>query len=137
MLISMFKSKIHRATVTQAELNYVGSVTIDRELIEAAGLRAYEQVDVLNINNGNRFTTYVIEGERGSGVICLNGACARLAAVGDLVIIVSYAQMTPEEADRHRPRSVHVDARNRITEVVNESLPGAAKTRPIQETAYL
>jgi aspartate 1-decarboxylase len=124
MLISMFKSKIHRATVTQAELNYVGSVTIDRDLIDVAGLRVYEQVDVLNINNGARFTTYVIEGPRGSGTICLNGACARLAAVGDLVIIVSYTQMTPEEADRHRPRSVHVDARNRITDVVNEVLAG-------------
>jgi aspartate 1-decarboxylase len=124
MLITMFKSKIHRATVTQADLNYVGSVTIDKELIAAAGLRPYEQVDVLNISNGNRFTTYVIEGERGSGVICLNGACARLAAVGDLVIVVSYALMTPEEADRHRPRSVHVDEANRITEVVNEALPG-------------
>jgi aspartate 1-decarboxylase len=113
----MFKSKIHRATVTEADLNYVGSVTIDRDLIDAAGLRLYEQVDVLNITNGNRFTTYVIEGERGSGTLCLNGACARLAAVGDLVIVVSYAQMTPEEADRHAPVSVHVDARNRIVEV--------------------
>ncbi len=117
MLITMFKSKIHRATVTQAELHYVGSVTIDRDLMDAAGLREYEQVDVLNITNGNRFTTYVIEGERGSGTICLNGACARLAAVGDLVILVSYAQMTPEEADRWRPISVHVDARNRVVEV--------------------
>ncbi len=129
MLISMFKSKIHRATVTQAELNYVGSVTIDRDLIDAAGLRVYEQVDVLDITNGARFTTYVIEGERGSGVICLNGACARLAAVGDLVIIVSYAQMTPEEADRHRPRSVHVDAQNRIVDVVNEAIPGLPEER--------
>lgn len=133
MFISMFKSKIHRATVTQAELNYVGSVTIDRDLIDAAGLRVYEQVDVLDINNGARFTTYVIEGERGSGTICLNGACARLAAVGDLVIIVSYAQMTPEEADKHRPRSVHVDAQNRITDVVNEALPGL----PVERTSAL
>ena len=124
MLITMFKSKIHRAVVTQAELNYVGSVTIDRDLIDAAGLRVYEQVDVLDITNGSRFTTYVIAGERGSGVVCLNGACARLAAVGDLVIIVSYAQMTPEEAERHRPQSVHVDERNRIVEVVTESLAG-------------
>ena len=129
MLITMFKSKIHRATVTQAELNYVGSVTIDRELIAAAGLRAYEQVDVLNIDNGNRFTTYVIGGEVGSGVICLNGACARLASVGDLVIVVSYAQMTPEEADRHRPRSVHVDAKNRIVEVAIEDRPGRPEER--------
>jgi aspartate 1-decarboxylase len=124
----MFKSKIHRATVTQADLNYVGSVTIDRDLMDAAGLREYEQVDVLNITNGNRFTTYVIEGARGSGTICLNGACARLAAVGDLAIIVSYAQMTPEEADRWRPVSAHVDAQNRVVDVeraqarVNEPL---------------
>ncbi len=131
MLITMFKSKIHRAVVTQAELNYVGSVTIDKDLIEAAGLRAYEQVDVLNINNGARFTTYVIEGERGSGVICLNGACVRLAAVGDLVIVVSYAQMTPEEADRHRPRSVHVDARNRIVDVMNEVVSGVERAMPV------
>ncbi len=117
MLITMFKSKIHRATVTEADLNYVGSVTIDRDLMDAAGLREYEQVDVLNITNGNRFTTYVIAGERYSGTLCLNGACARLAAVGDLVIVVSYAQMTPEEADRHVPVSVHVDARNRIVDV--------------------
>jgi aspartate 1-decarboxylase len=80
-------------------------------------LREYEQVDVLNITNGNRFTTYVIEGARGSGTICLNGACARLAAVGDLTILVSYAQMTPEEADRWRPVSVHVDAQNRVVDV--------------------
>jgi aspartate 1-decarboxylase len=85
--------------------------------MDAAGLRTYEQVDVLDITNGNRFTTYAIEGERGSGTICLNGACARLAAVGDLVIVVSYAQMTPEEADRHTPVSVHVDSRNRIVDV--------------------
>lgn len=123
MLITMFKSKIHRATVTQAELHYVGSVTIDRDLMEAAGLREHEQVDVLNLTNGNRFTTYVIEGERGSGTVCLNGACARLAAVGDLVIVVSYAQMTPEEADRWRPVSVHVDARNRIVEVERAQTP--------------
>jgi aspartate 1-decarboxylase len=117
MLITMFKSKIHRATVTEANLNYVGSVTIDRDLMDAAGLREYEQVDVLNITNGNRFTTYVIEGERGSGTLCLNGACARLAAVGDLGIVVAYAQMTPEEADRHTPVSVHVDGRNRVVSV--------------------
>lgn len=117
MLITMFKSKIHRATVTEADLNYVGSVTVDRDLMDAAGLREHEQVDVLNITNGNRFTTYVIEGERGSGTLCLNGACARLAAVGDLVIVVSYAQMTPEEADRHEPVSVHVDSRNQIVAV--------------------
>jgi aspartate 1-decarboxylase len=103
--------------VTEADLNYAGSVTIDRDLMDAAGLREYEQVDVLNITNGNRFTTYAIAGERGSGTLCLNGACARLAAVGDLVIVVSYAQMTPEEAGRWAPVTVQVDARNRVVGV--------------------
>ncbi len=124
MLLTMFKCKIHRATVTQADLNYAGSLTLDRDLIDAAGLRIYEQVDVLNINNGQRFTTYVIEGERGSGVVCLNGACARLGEPGDLVIVVSYAQMTSEEADRFQPTTVHVDRRNRITAVEHDVRAG-------------
>ena len=115
MLITMFKCKIHRATVTQADLNYAGSLTLDRDLMDAAGMREYEQVDVLNITNGNRFTTYVIQGPRSSGVVCLNGACARLGEPGDLVIAVSYAQMTPEEADTFQPVTVHVDEDNRIT----------------------
>jgi aspartate 1-decarboxylase len=101
MYIEMFKSKIHRATITQADLNYVGSLTVDRDLLDAAELRIHEKVQVVNINNGARFETYVIEGERGSGTICMNGACARLGHVGDKVIIMSYAQMTPEEADLH------------------------------------
>jgi len=117
MLIDMFKSKIHRATVTQADLNYVGSLTLDKDLIEAANMRVYEKVQVLNINNGQRFETYIIEGERGSGVVCLNGACARLGEVGDVVIVVTYAQMTPDEAEEHVPVSVHVDRDNRITYV--------------------
>ena len=117
MLITMFKCKIHRATVTQADLNYAGSLTLDRDLMDAAGMREFEQVDVLNIGNGNRFTTYVIEGPRGSGVVCLNGACARLGEPGDLVIAVSYAQMTPEEADTFQPVTVHVDEHNRIEKV--------------------
>lgn len=117
MLITMFKCKIHRATVTQADLNYAGSLTLDRDLMDAAGMREFEQVDVLNISNGNRFTTYVIEGRRGSGVVCLNGACARLGKPGDLVIAVSYAQLTPEEADTFQPVTVHVDEDNRITKV--------------------
>lgn len=128
MLISMFKSKIHRATVTEADLNYRGSLTLDRDLIEAAGLRVFEQVDVLNINNGKRFTTYVIEGERGSGVVCLNGACARLGQPGDLIIAVSYAQMTPEEADAFCPVSVHVDGVNRVTEIVREGMAAEMET---------
>lgn len=127
MLISMFKSKIHRATVTQADLEYRGSLTVDLDLMEAAGMRAYEQVHVLNITNGQRFTTYVIEGGRGTGVMCLNGACARLGAVGDKIIALTYAQMTPEEADHFEPIAVHVDEDNRITEidraVIDDSIP--------------
>ena len=114
MLITMFKSKIHRATVTEANLNYVGSLTLDPDLMEAANLRAYEQVHVVNVNNGERFETYVITGERGSGVVCLNGAAARLGHAGDLVIVISYAQMTPEEAEIHESVSVHVDAANKV-----------------------
>lgn len=124
MMITMFKSKIHRATVTEANLNYMGSLTLDVDLLEAAGLRPYEQVHVVNINNGNRFETYVIEGERGSGVVCLNGAAARLGHEGDLVIVIAYAQMTPEEADEFRPVSVHVDANNQILH--RERLAGRA-----------
>ena len=98
MNITMLKGKIHRATVTQAELNYVGSITVDADLLDAAGILEYEAVQVVNIANGNRFLTYTIAGERGSGVICLNGAAARQAQTGDKVILMSYAQVTPEEA---------------------------------------
>ena len=97
MEISMLKSKIHRAVITQAELNYVGSVTIDEDLMDAAGLYEYEHVHIVNVNSGSRIETYVIAGERGSGVICLNGAAARAGQKGDLVIIMSYANLTPEE----------------------------------------
>jgi aspartate 1-decarboxylase len=109
-----FKSKIHRATVTEANLNYEGSVTIDSDLMEAADILPHEQVQVLNVNNGERFDTYAIRGPRGSGVICLNGPAARLAHVGDLVIILTYAVMEPEELRRHTPRVVIVDEQNRI-----------------------
>ena len=101
------KSKIHRAVVTEADINYVGSITIDRTLMEAAELKEYERVDVLNVNNGERLQTYVIAGERDSGIICLNGAAARKAVVGDVVIILSYASVTPEEADGWNPKVVH------------------------------
>jgi aspartate 1-decarboxylase len=117
MLITMFKCKIHRATVTQADLNYRGSLTVDRDLMDAAGMREYEQVQVLNITNGQRFTTYIIEGGRATGVMCLNGACARLGEIGDKIIALTFAQMTPEEADSHTPIAVHVDDDNRITEI--------------------
>ena len=114
MRLTAFKSKIHRATVTEANLNYEGSVTIDADLMEAADILPHEQVQVLNVNNGERFDTYAIRGPRGSGVICLNGPAARLSHVGDLVIILTYATMEREELARHTPRVVMVDERNRI-----------------------
>lgn len=115
MLRTVMKSKIHRATVTQADLNYVGSITIDRLLLNAADLLPNEKVQIVNNNNGARFETYVIEGEPGSGVICLNGAAARLVQPGDVVIIISYALMTDEEVKAYQPRLVYVDDKNRIT----------------------
>lgn len=113
MRLSAFKSKIHRATVTEANLNYEGSVTLDADLMEAANILPHEQVQVLNVNNGERFDTYAIRGPRGSGVVCLNGPAARLAHVGDLVIILTYAWMEREELERHTPKVVLVDERNR------------------------
>jgi len=117
MMLTMFRSKIHRATVTEANLNYTGSLTLDRDLMDAAGMLAYEQVHVLNINTGGRFVTYIIEGKRGSGVVCLNGAAARLGQPGDLVIVLTYAQMTPEEAQNFKPTRVIVDEKNRVVKV--------------------
>jgi aspartate 1-decarboxylase len=113
----MFKSKIHRATVTEANLNYMGSITIDEALLEAAEILPNEKVQVVNNNNGSRFETYVIKGERDSGVICLNGAAARLVQPGDTVIIISYALMDSREARTFRPTVVMVDASNRIIEL--------------------
>lgn len=115
MTITMMKSKIHRAIVTEAELNYVGSITIDKTLMEAAKILPNEKVLVVNNNNGERFETYVIEGEADTGTICLNGAAARLAQPGDTVIIITFAQMEEQEAKEHRPRVVFVDVKNRIT----------------------
>jgi len=109
-----FKSKIHRATVTEANLNYEGSVTIDAELMDAADILPNEQVQILNLNNGERFDTYAIRGQRGSGILCLNGPAARLAHVGDVVVIITYAEMEREELLRHVPTIVTVDDRNRI-----------------------
>ena len=114
MRLAAFKSKIHRATVTEADLNYEGSVTIDADLMDAAEILPNEQVQILNVNNGERFDTYAIRGARGSGVICLNGPAARLAHVGDTVIILTYALMEREELLRHVPIVVNVDAKNRI-----------------------
>ena len=110
----MFKSKIHRATVTEAELHYEGSITIDEALMEAADLKSGERVQVVNVDNGERFETYVIPGQRNSGVICLNGPAARKAVVGDTIIIISYALMTEEEMQQYRPVVLHVDKHNRI-----------------------
>ena len=117
MLRTMFTSKIHRATVTQADLHYVGSLTVDEELLDAARLLPGEKVSLVNVNNGARFETYLIPGERGSGVIGLNGAAARLGAVGDLVIIMAYGLMDDEEAPNFSPAVVHVDEHNRILEI--------------------
>jgi aspartate 1-decarboxylase len=111
------KSKIHRATVTDADLNYVGSITVDRDLLEAADIVPYEQVVVLNINTGARFETYAIEGPAGGGDICLNGAAARLAQPGDLVIVLTYAQYDASELDGFAPIVVHVDSANRQVDV--------------------
>ena len=114
---TMFKSKIHRATVTQSDLHYVGSLTVDLDLLDAADLLPGELASIVNVNNGSRFETYLIAGQRGSGVIGVNGAAARLALAGDLVIIISYAQMSTEEARAYEPTVVHVDERNRIVAV--------------------
>ena len=114
MIIEILKSKIHRVKVTQAELNYVGSITIDEDLIEAANIIPNEKVQIVNNNNGARFATYVIKGERGSGTICLNGATARLAQVGDVVIIMSYAYMERDEARAYEPILVFPDADNKL-----------------------
>ncbi len=119
MELTMLKGKIHRGVVTQAELNYVGSITIDADLIEAAGMLEYQYVQIANIENGNRFETYIIEGKRGSGMICLNGAAARLVTPGDHVIIMAYASMSPAEAALHKPSVVFVDEQNKITTVTH------------------
>ncbi|QXV66367.1 aspartate 1-decarboxylase [Mucilaginibacter sp. 21P] len=114
MIIEVLKSKLHRVKVTQAELNYVGSITIDEDLIDAANIIPNEKVQIVNNNNGARFETYVIKGERGSGTICLNGATARLAQVGDIVIIMSYAYMEMEEAKQYEPILIFPDGNNKL-----------------------
>lgn len=119
MTIQMLKGKIHRAVVVQAELNYVGSITVDPELMEAAGILEYEKVQIVDVENGSRFETYTIEGERGSGMICLNGAAARMVQTGDHIIIMCYCDMTPEEAKSHKPKVVFVDEDNHIKRVTN------------------
>lgn len=128
MLRTMLTAKIHRATVTQADLHYVGSLTIDEDLMDAAGLLAGEQVHVVDIDNGNRLVTYAITGSRGSGVIGINGAAARLVSPGDLVIIIAYGQLSDAEARAFEPRIVHVDGDNRIVEL------GADLAAPVEGT---
>lgn len=119
MQLTMLKGKIHRAVVKQAELNYVGSITIDPKLMEAAGILEYEQVQIVDVENGNRFETYTIDGKPGSGMICLNGAAARQVQVGDHVIIMAYCQMDAKEAADHKPKVVFVDEENHISRVSN------------------
>lgn len=115
MMLNMLKGKIHRATVVQAEVDYVGSITIDEDLMDAAGILEYEKVQVADVNNGSRLETYVIAGECGSGMICLNGAAARFVSVGDKVIIMCYAQMDQDEARGFKPHVVFVDENNHVS----------------------
>lgn len=119
MTVTLLKSKIHRATVTQADLDYVGSVTIDVELLREAGIYEYEKVQIVDIDNGNRFETYTIAGEAGSGIICLNGAAAKCVTVGDKVIIMAYADLTPAEVAEHHPTVLFVDDSNHIVRKAN------------------
>ena len=117
MTVEMLKGKIHRATVIQAELDYVGSITVDEELLEAAGILEYEKVQIVDVTNGSRFETYTICGERGSGMICLNGAAARCVSTGDKIIIMAYGQYDSEEAKNHKPSVVFVDEKNKISRI--------------------
>lgn len=128
MTITLFKGKLHRLTVTEADLYYEGSITIDAELLAAAKILPYEKVQVVNVNNGARLETYTIPAERGSRTVCLNGPAARLNAPGDEIIVIAYAEMTPEEAAAHRPRVVLVDRQNDPVEVMD--LDGTPITDP-------
>lgn len=119
MFRTLLGGKIHRATVTQADLNYVGSITIDQDLLDAAGILVNEKVQIVNNNNGERFETYTISGERGSGVVCLNGAAARLVQRGDVVIIMSYVMLSEPEIAAHEPKVVLVDEHNRIRDIIH------------------
>ncbi len=116
MNITMLYSKLHRATVTDANLNYVGSITIDQDLLDAVDMRVGQKIDIVNVNNGERFSTYIIPGERGKGDICLNGAAARKVHKGDKIIIIAYASMTEEEADVHQPKIVILDDDNSVAQ---------------------
>lgn len=119
MNLTMLKAKIHRAVVKQAELSYVGSITVDEELLEEAGILEYEKVQIVDVENGSRFETYTIAGERGSGMICLNGAAARCVQVNDHIIIMCYAELEMKEAKMHKPTVLFVDEENKITRVTS------------------
>ena len=127
MTLEMLKGKIHRATVVQAELDYVGSITVDEELLEAAGILEYEKVQIVDINNGSRFETYTICGERGSSMICLNGAAARCVSTGDKIIIMAYAGVDAKEAKEHKPKVVFVDEKNHISRITSYEKHGLLK----------
>ncbi|MDD6339131.1 MAG: aspartate 1-decarboxylase [Butyrivibrio sp.] len=127
MVVEMLKGKIHRATVVQAELDYVGSITIDTDLLEAAGIFEYEKVQIVDVNNGNRFETYTIAGEPGSGMICLNGAAARMVSVNDKIIIMAYAGLDEKEVQNHKPKVVFVDDNNHIERVTSYEKHGLLK----------
>ncbi|WP_206458441.1 aspartate 1-decarboxylase [Anaerovorax sp. IOR16] len=127
MNLTMLKGKIHRATVKQAELNYVGSITVDADLLDAANILEYEMVQIVDINNGNRFETYTIAGERGSGMICLNGAAARCVQPGDKIIIMCYCQLNQTEAKEHKPHVVFVDDENQIKQCSRYETHGEIK----------
>ena len=127
MDITLLKAKIHRAVVTQADLDYVGSITIDSDLLRESGILEYEKVEIADIDNGNRFETYAIAGEAGSGVICLNGAAARCVEVGDKIIIMAYAYMTPEEARERKPTVLFVDEHNKLVRKANYEKHGLLK----------
>ena len=125
MELTMLKGKIHRVKVTQAALDYVGSITIDEDLMKAAGILEYEKVQIADVDNGSRFETYVIAGEPGSGLICLNGAAARCVSEGDRIILMAYADVTPEEAKTHKPKVVFVDDNNQVSRVTHYEKCGA------------
>ena len=120
MTFDMLYSKIHRATVTDANLNYVGSITIDEDLLDASQLRVGQKVEIVNVNNGERFSTYIIKGARGSKDICLNGAAARKVEIGDKIIVIAYASYHNDELENYKPIVVHVDDQNNITQITNE-----------------
>jgi aspartate 1-decarboxylase len=120
MTFDMLYSKIHRASVTDANLNYVGSITIDEDLLDASAMRVGQKVEIVNVNNGERFSTYVIKGERGSKDMCLNGAAARKVEIGDKIIVIAYASYHPDELENYKPIVVHVDDNNDIVEITNE-----------------